>query len=248
MITKVMPSAISIGGAAATRMVADVVEAAEVRERGAARSATHHARAPRARPGAGRGRRCRSVRSAWRTSAATTAAGTSRFGNDLGHRVFLSRATYTAMRMMTACTISVGGRLQVVLDHGGDDQLHEQRAGHRAEDPDLAAGQRGAADHHRGDRGELDQQADRGGVAGLDAGHREHAGDRGEHRADHVHGDQHPLDRQTGQLGRRPGCRRSRAAGGRRPCGARRTRRSAPAPRRSRPAPAARTGRPSRGR
>ena len=46
-------------------------------------------------------------------------------------------------------------------DQRGLEQLDEHGAGDGAEDPDLAAGERGAADDHRGDGGELDAAARR---------------------------------------------------------------------------------------
>ena len=57
---------------------------------------------------------------------------------------------------------------QVVADQRGEDELHQQGAGHRPEDAQLAAGERRPADDDRGDRAELDQQTDERRIGGAD--------------------------------------------------------------------------------
>ena len=58
-----------------------------------------------------------------------------------------------------------------------------------------------ASDDDRGDRGQLEQLADRGRVSGLEPCGGEDAGERGKHAGDHVGRQQHPADREAGELG-----------------------------------------------
>ena len=91
-------------------------------------------------------------------------------------------------------------------------------------DADPAAGQRGAADHDRGDRGQLHQVPERRRVAGLQPRGGEDAGDRGEHARSDVR--RAISTRRTGSpasCARRPVAADRDAAAGRTSCAAPRT-------------------------
>ena len=86
-----------------------------------------------------------------------------------------------------------------MLDQGGRDELHQQRAGEGPEDADPASAERGPADHHGGDGAQLDQEAHERRVGGAEPGRVEDPGQRGQQAADYVDGHQGAPHRQAGE-------------------------------------------------
>ena len=112
-----------------------------------------------------------------------------------GHDGLRWRWMKTAPRMIAGLD-HPGRRVgQVVGDQRGRDELHQHRARQRAHDAHPAAGQRGSADDHGGDRAELDQVADERRVGRTEAGRLDDPGERGQGGAQDVHGEQRPANR-----------------------------------------------------